>query len=42
VLENITLPPTSTVASFGMKHPSAVSSHPGAPDPDAGLIVTSV
>ena len=29
VLENITDPPTSTVAPFGMKHPSALVSHPG-------------
>src|SRR3970282_1059577 len=42
VLENNTFPPTSTVASFGMKHPSTVSSHPGVPDPGVGIIVTFV
>lgn len=41
VFENITFPPTSTVAMLGMKHPSAVCSHPGAPEPSAGTIVTS-
>ena len=41
VFEKITLPPTSTVAVLGIKHPSGVSSHPGAPEPAAGSIVTS-
>ena len=42
VFENITTPLTSTVAEFGLKHPSSVSSQPEPkPEPDIGVIVTS-
>ena len=41
VFEKITFPPTSTVASIGLLHPSK-SSHPGVCEPAVGTIVTSV
>ena len=35
VLIHSTCPPAAIVTVVGRKHPSAVSSHPGAPDPGA-------
>ena len=41
VFENNTTSPRFTVVWFGMKHPSWFFSHPGVPDPFAGLIMAS-
>ena len=41
VFENITTPPTSTVAVFGSKHPSTSQPESGKSEPGTGVIVIS-
>ena len=41
VFDIITLPPRSTIALFGILHPSSVNSHPATAEPGTGTIVTS-